>query len=132
MGLKVITPPSQVITTAELVAHLRTELGIEDALIVGCLDGARALAEHYAARAIGQQTLELALDAFPCGAIELPMGPVASITSITYLNAAGGSTVLSSAAYSLDDYRMKPRAVPAAATSWPATYAAVNAVKVRY
>lgn len=131
MGVKVITPAAQQIPTVDLRAHCRTGSD-EDALLVGFLAAAVGYAEHYTGRSIGSQTLELALDEFPAGPIELPRGPVASITSVSYVDADGTTQTLSSTLYTLDDYGIQCWAVPKVDTEWPTTQAVANAVKVRY
>ena len=134
MGVKVITPATQQIPTADLRLQSRADPAetTEDALFVGWLAAAVKYAEHYSGRSIGSQTLELALDEFPTCAIDLPRGPVTSITSIKYIDEAGVEQTLSSALYSLDDYGLKCRAVLAYDAEWPATRLVTNAVKVRY
>jgi uncharacterized phiE125 gp8 family phage protein len=134
MGVKVITPPSQQITTADLRLQSRADPAdtTEDALFVGWLAAAVKLAEHATQRSIGVQTLELALDSFPCGPVELPNGPVTSITSIKYIDAAGVEQTLSASLYTLDDYGLQCWALPAFDTTWPTTREVANAVKVRY
>ena len=131
MGVKVITPAAQQIPTADLRAHCRIGTD-EDALLIGFLAGAVGHAEHYTQRSIGSQTLELALDEFPTGSIELLRGPVTSITSIKYIDVSGVEQTLSNTLYTLDDYGLKAWAVPAFETDWPVTKAVANAVKVRY
>jgi uncharacterized phiE125 gp8 family phage protein len=135
MGVKVITPATQQITTAELRVQSRADPldTTEDASFVGWLAGAVKLAQHETGRSIGTQTLELALDAFPTACpIPLPSGPVTSITSIKYIDTAGIEQTLSSALYTLDDYGLQARAVLAYGAAWPATQVVANAVKVRY
>lgn len=133
MGVKVIAAPTleTLISTAELRAHCYA-LAADDAQLVGFRAAAHAHAEHYTQRSIGSQTLELALDEFPAGPIELPRGPVTSITSIKYLDEDGVEQPLSNTLYTLDDYGLQCWALPAVDTEWPATIAAANAVKVRY
>ena len=136
MGVKVITPAdlSAAITVAEMRLNSRASMTdtTEDPLFVRWLASAAGMAEHYTQRSIGSQTLELALDEFPSGPIELPRGPVTAITSITYVDATGATQTLAGSAYMLDDYGLQCWAVPAVSTVWPATYGAANAVKVRY
>jgi uncharacterized phiE125 gp8 family phage protein len=67
--MKIIAPASAVITTAELKAHLRVDHSAEDAVIDGCLLDAMKYAQRYTGVAVGQQTIEHALDAFPGGAM---------------------------------------------------------------
>ena len=132
MGVKVITPAANILTLAQMRLHIRLigDPHPEDALLLSSLAAAVQYAEHYTGRSIGLQTLELALDAFPAGAIDLPRGPVLSITSIKYLNIAGIEQTISPTAYILDDYTLNNRAVGLA--EWPDTGEFTNAVKVRY
>lgn len=132
MGVKVINPPAQVIDTATLRSHVRIADTSEDALLVIYLQAAVAFAQHYTQRSFGEQTLELALDAFPSGAIELPQGPVSAITTIKYIDTAGVEQTLSNTLYVLDNYGLQCWAVQKADTEWPDTQASANAVKVRY
>lgn len=133
MGVKVITPPNlaTLITTADLRAHCNS-VAADDALLEGFRSAAHGYAEHYAGRAFGSQTLELALDEFPEGSIELPRGPVTSITSVKYIDEDGVEQTLDTSLYTLDDYGIQCWVVPAVDTEWPAIMEVANAVKVRY
>jgi uncharacterized phiE125 gp8 family phage protein len=132
MSYKIITPATEVITTAELKAHLRVDSSAEHSLIDGFLLAAMDYAQHYAGIAIGVQTVELALDEFPDGPVFLELTPASSIVSVTYYDTAGALQTLSSGLYTTDTYGQDHWLVPAAGTSWPDTYDAVNVVKVRY
>jgi len=132
MGWKVITPPTEPVTLADARLHLRVTDTSEDTLIASLTTAAREYCEHYLQRSIGSQTLELALDEFPEGAIELEHGPCISITSIKYIDTTGVEQTLAGAAYTLDDYSHKSWAVRAYGTEWPDTLEAANVVKVRY
>lgn len=133
MGLKVITPPAAAITITDLRLHLRNEgLSADDSLILGYLAAAQEFAQHYTGISIGTQTLELALDAFPVGAIALPQGPATAVTTITHIDTAGALQTTSSALYALDDYSAQPSVKLTYGSAWPATRATPNAVKVRY
>ena len=132
MGVKVITAAANILTLAQVRLHLRLigDPHPEDSLLLSSLAAAVQFAEHYTGRSIGVQTLELALNAFPVGAIDLPQGPILSITSIKYLDVAGIEQTLLPSAYTLDDYSLQNRAVGVA--EWPAAGVFSNAVKVRY
>lgn len=134
MGVKVITPATQQIPTADLRLQSRADPDdtTEDGLFVGWLAAAVKHAEHYSGRSIGSQTLELALDEFGVGGIALPRGPVTAISSIKYIDEAGIEQTLSPSLYALDDYDLICRAVLAYGAEWPATRAVTNAVKVQY
>lgn len=135
MGYKVITAvASPVIALDVLRAHLRLDMlgGMthpDDTLITAYIDAAREYAEHYTQRSVGVQTCELALDAFPTGGIDLPLG-AASIVSIKYIDAALVEQTIASTLYTLDNYSTDNFAIPTAA--WPTPAAVANAVKVRY
>lgn len=133
MGFKVITPPSAVLTLAELRLHLRADEDVlEDTLLAAQLESARGYCEHYTGRAIGSQTVELAIDAFPLGAIELPMSPVTAIASVKFIDTSYVEQPVNSVFYTLDDYGHSHWLLPAAGIAWPVTAPIANAVKVRY
>lgn len=133
MAVKVISPPSQVIKPADLKLQARVTTDSEDSLFFVYLEAARALCELYTGRSIGSQTLELPLDAFPSGAIELPSGPVTKIESVKY---ADPSTffrlTVDPLQYYLDNYGPQHWLIPAYGTSWPAAAAMPNSVAIRY
>lgn len=132
MPLKLITAPTaEPITLAEARLHLRVTGTEEDAKITSLIMGAREAAEHITGRALMAQTWELALNGF-VDAISLPRPPLASITSVKYLNTAGVLTTLDASAYLLDDYSEPARLLPAYGTSWPATRNQENALLIRY
>lgn len=132
MAYKVITPPTEPIGITEARAQCRITHTDEDDLIGVYITAARKYCEHYLQRSVGAQTLELALDEFPDGAIELPMSPATSITSIKYINTSGVETTLSSLVYTLDDYSHLSWVLRAYGTEWPETQEVANAVKIRY
>jgi len=136
MAIKVITPPAAVLTLQQLRQHCKIDppdaANDADPDLTAALAAAHALAEHETGISIGPQVLELALDEFPEGGIQLPRGPVTSITSVSYVDVNGDTQTLASTAYSLDDYSTPAWLLPAAGTDWPSSYAAANAVKVRY
>lgn len=120
------------------IAEIRTQLRIDllgasshedDTLLNLYLSAAREQAEHHTQRSVGEQTLELALDSFPEGGIELPLG-AATIESITYVDANQQEITLDSNLYTLDNYQQKHWALPEDA--WPETAEVANAVKVLY
>jgi uncharacterized phiE125 gp8 family phage protein len=133
MGLKLITPVAQEpVTLAEARAQCRVTDTNEDSLISIYIQAARQYCEQYTQRAIGPQTFELALDAFPDGPIELPMSPATSITSVKYADVNGVEQTLSTSGYVLDDYSHLSWCVSAYGSEWPVALDAANAVKVRY
>ena len=72
-------------------------------------------------------------DAFPEGDdIELPIGPVTQIDSITYVDEDEVVQTIETTAYTLDDTSKPQRVIPATDTEWPATAEVANAVRVRF
>ena len=136
MSIKIITPPAVALSLEQLRRHCKIDppdaVNDADDDLTAALAAAQSHAQHYTGISIGSQTLELALDEFPEAGIQLLQGPVTSITSVSYVDTAGATQTLSSGAYSLDDYATPQWLLPAAGTTWPATYAAANTVKVRY
>lgn len=134
MKLHIITPPAdQPVTLAETKAFLRVDHDEDDAGIsamlaaaVNLLDGRNGIL----GRCLEPATWELVLDAFPAAEIRLPLGPVVSITSVTFTNPDSEDAALPADAYVLAASTFCADVVPAGA--WPATAVAPNAVRVRF
>ncbi|MBK5203857.1 MAG: phage head-tail connector protein [Polaromonas sp.] len=134
MALKLITAAT--VLAVDLVsakAHLRVDVSDDDTLITAMITAATEAAEQMTGRALMAQTWELTLDAFP-SALELTRVPVQSITSVTYADSTGASTVLAAPLYALDnaDEFGFAYVVPVYAGVWPETRDEINAIKVRY
>lgn len=133
MSLALITAPTvEPVTLAEVKAQCRIDGTAEDTLLDIYIKAARRQAEHYTGRAFLPQTWELRLDAFPAAEIQLPLPPVASITSIKYLDTAGVEQTLSGSLYTLDAAAEPGWVLPAAGAAWPDTFEGANAVRVRF
>lgn len=131
---KVITPrvDETVLPLATVRLFCRIDGSVDDLLLEIWRAAAFEKAEHETSQSIGLQVRELALDAFPTGAIKLPYGPVNSITSVTYIDLAGDAIVLNNGQYTLDTYSKPDWLLPAVNVSWPDTLEVANAVKIRY
>jgi len=135
MALKLITAPAtEPVTSAEAKAHLRVDTTADDTLIGTLITVARMHVENHLRRALITQTWELVLDAFPArNVIQLPMPPLASITSIKYTDEAAVEATFSSTAYAVDTDSTRGRVVLKSGESWPSvTLAATSGVRVRY
>jgi uncharacterized phiE125 gp8 family phage protein len=77
-----------------------------------------------------QQTLDYTLPDFPAGDIILPVQPVASVTSVTYINGSGVSTPFTS--FTLISDGPRSRVVLDYNVTWPSTREHGNAVTVRF
>jgi len=129
--IKLITPAAPAISTADLRAHCRIDGTEEDAQLEAFLAAAHQYCEDFTGLALGSQTVEELLPAFPAD-FELSRFPVTSIVSVNYVGLDGVEMAMSPFSYSLDDYGQRARLWPAYNTSWPETLDVVNAVRVRY
>ena len=96
------------------------------------IPGARQYCENELGVALCTRTMELATNAFPSGPINLPFGPVQSITSVTYLDSDGAEQILSAAGYEIDPYTVPARLMLTYGSTWPVARDFANSVKVRY
>lgn len=132
MAIKRIGLATDVITLAEAKTHLRILAAThpDDTYITGLITAAREWAEEYIERAIGTQTLEIALDVFPAAFKLVPA--VQSVTSVKYLDVNNVEQTVTSTDYLVDNYSNPAWIVPAYGKTWPETYCIANAVKVRF
>lgn len=133
MGLTLLTPPTvEPVTLAEAKAHLRVHHDDEDSFIGSLITAATRHVERTLGISLMERTYKLTLDAF-ADAIELPRGPVSSVTSVQYVDADGVTQTVATDAYSAD-LISAPRQwlVRNSGATWPNTIDAVNAVSVTY
>jgi uncharacterized phiE125 gp8 family phage protein len=133
MNVKLITAPTALAVDLSLLKiDLRIDDNTQDALLTAYINAAAEACEHRTKRKLMQQTWELALDAFPVGAIRLPFHACDSIESIKYIDSAGTEQTINSANYVLDNYGRVNWALPASSYYWPEAKEVANAVKVRF
>lgn len=127
-------PEEEPVSTEEAKLDLRVDHDDEDALIDEYVMAARQHVENTTWRALVTQTLEAAFDAWPSGTVlVLPRPPLQSVTSVTYTDKDGNSTVWDAANYIVDSRRQPGRLVLAYGKSWPtATLQPTNGIVVRY
>lgn len=135
MGLSVVIPPAdEPVSLAEAKKHCRVDHPNDDALIAGYILAARQWAETYLRRALCTQTLDYTLDCWP-GEIVLPRPPHQSVTSISYVDAAGATQVLATSEYQVDlsSDSLAARIRPAYQKTWPTIRLdTFNPITVRY
>lgn len=136
MALTLITAPVlEPVSLEEARAHLRIDGEYEDLTIRGMLRAALAeLDGHHGwlGRAILTQTWKFTIDAFPCGAIRLPLPPLQSVTSVKYLDGAGVEQTLSSALYTVFTGPEPGFVEPVYGGTWPVTRGITEAVRITY
>ncbi len=118
-------------------AHLRVDSPDEDDLIGGYCVSARQWAEAFTWRALIEQTWDMKFDyGLPSCIHKMPMPPLISVTSVTYIDGNGDSQTLASSQYTVDapagPHADFGRIVPAYGVSWPSTRSVINAATVRF
>ena len=119
---------SPAISTADMKAFLRVSDSADDAIIASYVASATEYAKNYTRQALLTETLKLTMDRFDGAgsddaiaalgggfhnghyatiaggdaSIELPLGPVQSVTSVTTYNDANASAVFDAASYLVD------------------------------
>lgn len=137
VSLVTITPPAaEPVSLAEALVHLRVDSAPsgphpEAALIEAQIAAARGYVETATGRALVTQTLEARWDGW-APVLSLPRAPVQSVTSVTYVDAAGATITLPPEAYRADLASDPPRLTPAYGASWPAARCVTGAITVRF
>lgn len=129
-----VAPTVEPLTVAEAKAHLRVDHTTDDSYIESLIKAARRTAEQFQSRAYITQTWKLYLDDFPSGKeIKLPVAPVASVSSITYVDLQGDTQTWDSANYQVDTKAAIPRIVLSPIVSWPNVETdRINAVTITF
>jgi uncharacterized phiE125 gp8 family phage protein len=124
--IKLITPPiSEPITLQEAKDYLRVDFNNDDALISTLITAARQFIEKLTRRSIAVATWEMSLDEFPQGEIIIPLPPLKTINSISYIKDGTPQTFND---YEVDDYSQPARIKG----EWPETDNVLNAVKINF
>lgn len=142
MGLSVVTPPaSDPISIIEAKDHVRATSNDEDGLIAGYVLAAREFVENDTHLRLITQTLDYTIDdGWPCAyargyertRIELPVRPLASVTSITYVDTAGATQTLAADQYVVRTDGPVPFIEPAYGVTWPSVRCQSAAITVRF
>jgi len=126
---RIVAPALPVLSLSDAKAHLRVTHSEEDVAIAALVDAAAAWLDGWRGvlgMALDPQTWELALDYFPAGGFCIPLGPVVSIVSVKYMDAAGVEQTMPPADYEAHAERIRPVA------GWPATNGALGAVRLQF
>ena len=134
--LKIITAPaSEPVSLVDIVNYTHLEEAtdaVEVAFRQGLITAAREYCEAYQRRSYITQTLEMALDKFPTGVINIPRGNLQEIVSVKYTDSDGVDHVLSEGVdYVYSTYGATGRILPV--TSWPSgNLYPLDAVKIQF
>lgn len=132
-SLSLVTGPAvEPVTRDQFKLHARITRDDEDSLIDSLLKAARRYIEARQRRAIVTQTWRLTLDTFPAWGLVIPLPPLQSVSSITYVDNDGTTQTLDPSAYSVDTRSEPGRVEPAWGQYWPSARFQNNAVTVQF
>ena len=145
MNITLTTPPAQpALTTADARAHLRLAAS-EDSYLEGLIAVATAWVESWLCRALVNRTYAYKVDAFPGQAwfrnppradwvyeLMLPYPPLASVTSIQYVDPDQATQTLSASVYEVVQGDTPGRVRLKVGQDWPATLDHPDSVTVTY
>lgn len=119
MTIEITSSPTldSIITVAQLKENLRVDHTDEDTLIEALRDAAISWIEDYCNTRLGDVTAVGYLDSFH--GQRFPVGPVNSISSVTYLDTANATATLAASKYWYD---IKTKASRITFTNVPSTY----------
>lgn len=130
---RTVAPTLQPVSLSIFKMHAEVYHDDQDILLSEYLDNAADYVEAYQNRCWRQSTWQAVYDSFPCdGVFYLPRPPLASVTSITYLDLAGDSQTLSTSSYVVDIASEPGRVSLAYGELWPDTIEQNGCVTVTY
>lgn len=138
MALTLVTAPAkEPLTVQQAKDHLRLDHDEDDALLQDIIKAARVWVEGQTKRALLTQTWDYSIDGgwpykFGMPYIKLPLNPVASVTSITYVSGASPNPTLASSAYTVAARKHGSFIVPAYGVTWDTPRSVPDAVTVRF
>jgi uncharacterized phiE125 gp8 family phage protein len=134
-SLKLVTGPAEEpITATEAKLHCRIDTSTDDALIAAQITAARQWAENYTNRGFITQTWRVKFAEFPASAdyFEIPRAPLASVTSIAYVDEAGDTQTWASGNYVVSADAEPGRISLAYSKDWPGLRDQADAVTITY
>jgi uncharacterized phiE125 gp8 family phage protein len=135
LGLALVTGPTEEpVSLIEAKQHCRIDSTDDDGLLAGYILAARTYAEGETRRAFVTQTWDYTVDSWYRGnyeRLELPLGKLQSVTTITYVDDSGATQTLAADQYTVISDGTSGVIVPAYGITWPSTRCQPNAITVR-
>jgi len=100
--MRIVAPGSEPLLLEEAKLYLRVTHDDEDVLINDLIVAARMTAEQWLKRSLITQSWKVAYDDYVPECVQLPMGPVNSITSVTIVNRDTTTQTVNSSLYNLN------------------------------
>jgi uncharacterized phiE125 gp8 family phage protein len=121
------------ISVDDVQMHLRIDGDVEYGYIQALITAARRHVEDVCLHTLMPTTWEAQLDTWPNRIFTLPMPPLRSVVSITYVDRAGATDAVNANAYQVDTWSEPGRVTLRSGASWPALTLQENAgVRIRY
>jgi uncharacterized phiE125 gp8 family phage protein len=142
MGLSLVSgPTTEPVTLGELKDHLRVTEPDDDGLLAGYMLVARRYAEGYTRRSFCTQTWDYTVDhGWPWSCVDgyyrrsitLPIPPLQSVTSITYVDTDGANQTLATSQYVVRTDETSGIIHEAYNVTWPDVRCIPSAISVRF
>lgn len=129
---RTVAPAFEPVTLTEVKAHLRVDGSDEDTILGIYISSAREWGERFCRRVFCTSTWALTLHEWPEEAIEIPNPPLASVTTITYVDGAGAVQTWSSSEYTVRTAVTPGLVIPKYGYSWPSHRSSKDAIVVTY
>lgn len=134
--ISVVTPPAiEPVSLTEAKAHCRVDGSSDDAVLMAMIPTAREIGEAFTGRKWITQTVDYTLEtgSWPWGRyIEIPVGYIQSITSLTYIDSAGNPATFASSNWYLEQTSAHGRLRLNNDAFWPTTTLRdANAITIR-
>ena len=99
---RISAPAVEPLTVSETKIYLRVDHETEDTLIGDLITSARMSAENWLRRSLIHQSWKLGYDECAPMQLDLPMGPVNSLTSVSIIDRDNNTNIVDDACYSLN------------------------------
>lgn len=118
-GLQLVTGPAPVLAIADAKGHARIDGSLDDYNVNTWIAAAARKIERDTERALGAQTWQLAVDAFPSWRrpLDVPLPPLSAVNFIKYYDSANVLQTLDPSAYIVDTIGNRIGLAPTG--SWP-------------
>ncbi len=113
-----VAPAAEPLTTADAKAHLRVDHSDDDTLIAANVAAARAHVEARTGTRLYTQTVSMKAESWD-DLESLPVAPIQSITSVSYVDTGGTTITLSTDYYEARLFGLEPGLALKFAQSWP-------------
>jgi uncharacterized phiE125 gp8 family phage protein len=131
--VRIEAPTLEIVSVADMRAHLRVDGTDEDGLIASLIDAAVAYLDGWQGvlgMALGAQRWRLEADAFPAGEIEIPFGPVIEVQTVEYRDASGAFVTIPALDYRVQIGTRGARIAPV--SGWWPSVDELGAVRVTF